>query len=132
MQKILKYVYLTFQTPHRHIKPEGFVYFQIFGKTYKWNYKKQICLCFMFKFAASVCFFSLYFFVKSFGQDFKLICNNLCGRFNVSTEFFVCLLLKALPELGRVHAPFYIMNLTLSSLKILPDGTYLVALQGVH
>lgn len=32
MQKVLKYVYLKSQTPHRHTKPEGFVYFQIIEK----------------------------------------------------------------------------------------------------
>lgn len=62
MQKILKYVYLKSQTPHRHAKPEGFVYFQFIGKPI--NGTKEIDMLMLYvKFGASVCVLFLYFFV---------------------------------------------------------------------
>lgn len=114
MQKILKYVYLKSQTPHRHAKPEGFVYFQIIGKPI--NGTKEIdtlmlyvqiwdiCVC------VCVCFF-----------PFISLLSHLAKILNSSAVIFTVdlmqaqnfhLLQKVLPELGeRVHAPFYIMNL---------------------
>lgn len=62
MQKILKYVYLKSQTPHRHAKPEGFVYFQFIGKPI--NGTKEIDMLMLYvKFGASVCVLFLNFFV---------------------------------------------------------------------
>ena len=77
MQKILKYVYLKSQTPHRHAKPEGFVYFQFIGKPINGT-KEMTCLCCMLNLGhlcACFCFTSLLF-----GQDFKFICSNLYSR----------------------------------------------------
>lgn len=84
MQKILKYVYLKSQTPHRHAKPEGFVYFQFIGKPI--NGTKEIDMLMLYvKFGTSVCVCVFFSFISLLlGQDFKFICSNVYCRLNAS------------------------------------------------
>ena len=130
MQRILKYVYLTSQTPHRHAKPEGFVYFQIFGKSI--NGIKKVDMLMLYVQICSICVF-FFPFISLLSHLVKILNSSavICMVDLMQAQNFL-LFLKALPELGGVPTPFYIMNLILSSRKILPDDIYLLALQGVR
>lgn len=110
MQKILKYVYLKSQTPQRHAKPEGFVYFQIIGKPIN-GMKKQICFCcIVCSNLGHLCVF--FNFISLLSHLAKILNSSavICMVDLLHAQNFLCFKKSSQGQEEQVHAPFYITN----------------------
>ena len=111
-------------------KARRFCLFSNFWKIYKWDKKSRYAYVVCSNLQHLCVFFP---FISLLSHLVKILNSSavICMVDWMQAQNFL-LFLKALPELGGVPTPFYIMNLILSSRKILPDDIYLLALQGVR